>query len=219
MHTPFHGPAAVFAGTPVDTQMGADLLTRAGIASCSFPVSPDPVQQTAFQIASPAEKEARILEILHTAQARGCERVFVYCNSLSGAVDFRPLAQETGLRIVTPLDIYRALAGSYQSLGVLAANAQGLAGIERTLCEANPRLRLLGTAALPVVLSVEAGTPPEELVARHHLDALCDWFARCGVQALVLGCTHFPYFKTALAARTNLPLIDPAEEMLSLLLA
>jgi len=33
----------------------------------------------------------------------------------------------------------------------------------------------------------------------------------------VLGCTHFPYFKEALAARTRLPLVDPAEEMLRLL--
>jgi len=37
------------------------------------------------------------------------------------------------------------------------------------------------------------------------------------MEALVLGCTHFPYFKEALAARTGLPLVDPAEEMLRLL--
>ena len=37
------------------------------------------------------------------------------------------------------------------------------------------------------------------------------------VDAVVLGCTHFPYFKEALAARTGLPLVDPAEEMLRLL--
>ena len=41
----------------------------------------------------------------------------------------------------------------------------------------------------------------------------------CGAEALVLGCTHFPYFKEALAARTALPLVDPAEEMLRLLAA
>ena len=42
------------------------------------------------------------------------------------------------------------------------------------------------------------------------LAALPVWF---GAQALVLGCTHFPYFKAALAAKTELPLVDPAEEM------
>ena len=68
-----------------------------------------------------------------------------------------------------------------------------------------------------VVLAVEAGMPPEELVERHRLAALAAWFADGGMEALVLGCTHFPYFKEALAARTGLPLVDPAEEMLRLL--
>ena len=35
---------------------------------------------------------------------------------------------------------------------------------------------------------------------------------------LILGCTHFPYCKEALAAQTSLPLIDPAEEMIQLLI-
>ena len=104
-----------------------------------------------------------------------------------------------------------------RALGVIAANAQGLSGIEKVLLEANPALDLLGACALPVVLAVEAGMPPEELVERHRLAALAAWFADGGMEALVLGCTHFPYFKEALAARTGLPLVDPAEEMLRLL--
>ena len=53
----------------------------------------------------------------------------------------------------------------------------------------------------------------------HHLAQLADWFAACGMEALLLGCTHFPYFKEALARRTSLPLIDPTQEMLELLQA
>ena len=71
----------------------------------------------------------------------------------------------------------------------------------------------------PESLDLEAAVPPEELVERHHLAELAGWFRSCGMEALVLGCTHFPYFKEALAARTSLPLIDPAEEMLRLLMA
>lgn len=210
-------PVAVLAGTPVDTRMGAELLERNGFQTLSFPAAENPIAQTAFQISSPAEKAACIKAILDTAVARGCRRVFVYCNSLSGAVDFRPLAVEKGLRIVTPLEVYRALAGQYRSLGVIAANAQGLAGIERVLTEENPGLELWGAAMLPAVLSVEAGLAPEELVRRHHLGALTGWFQSVGAEALVLGCTHFPYFKEALAAQTSLPLIDPAAEMLRVL--
>ena len=206
-------PIAVLAGTPVDTQMGVDFLTGAGLSGTAFPLSADPRQQTAFQISSPAEKTAAVRAVLEQAQAQGCEKAFVYCNSLSSAVDFPPLAVETGMTIVTPLDIYRELAPQYRRLGLIAANAQGLAGIERTLFAANPALDLLGACMLPVVLSIEAGQPPEELVECHRLPELAEWFRLSGMEALVLGCTHFPYFKEALARRTSLPLIDPAEEM------
>ena len=212
-------PIAVLAGTPVDTRMGVDCLAGAGLSGAAFPLAEDPRRQTAFQISSPEEKSARVLEVLRAAMDRGCRRAFVYCNSLSSAVDFGPLAAETGLRIVTPLDVYRTLAPRYHRLGLIAANAQGLAGIERTLLGANPALDLLGACMLPAVLSIEQGEDPAELVERHHLPELAEWFSRCGMEALVLGCTHFPYFREALARRTSLPLIDPAEEMIRLLIA
>ncbi len=212
-------PIAVLAGTPVDTQMGVDVLSAAGLSGAPFPISPDPREQTAFQISSPAEKHRTALAILNRAQAQGCRKAFVYCNSLSASVDFDAPARETGMRIVTPLQVYRTLAPQYRSLAFIAANAQGLAGIERVLLDANPGLDTLSTAALPVVLAIEAGLPPEELVQRHRLAELADWFADCGMEALLLGCTHFPYFKEALARRTSLPLIDPAAKMLELLCA
>lgn len=212
-------PIAVLAGTPVDTQMGVDVLFAAGLSGAPFPISPNPREQTAFQISSPAEKHRTALAILNRAQAQGCRKAFVYCNSLSASVDFDALARETGMRIVTPLQVYRTLAPQYRSLAFIAANAQGLAGIERVLLDANPGLDTLSTAALPVVLAIEAGLPPEELVQRHRLAELADWFADCGMEALLLGCTHFPYFKEALARRTSLPLIDPAAKMLELLCA
>ena len=208
---------AVLAGTPVDTQMGVDVLTRAGLTGMAFPLAKDPWEQTAFQISSPEEKWAATRKILRAAQAQGCEKAFVYCNSLSASVDFPALAEETGMKIVTPLDVYRLLAGNYSHLAFIAANAQGLAGIERTLLSANPTLELRSAGLLPVVLAIEAGLPAEQLVSQHRLDALADWFAACGAEALLLGCTHFPYFKDELSLHTALPLIDPAEEMLHLL--
>lgn len=212
-------PIAVLAGTPVDTQMGVHVLAEAGAQGVPFPISANPREQTAFQISSPGDKHRTVLAVLQKAQAEGCQKAFVYCNSLSASVDFPVLAWETGMRIVTPLEVYRALAPRYRSLAFIAANAQGLSGIERVLLEANPTLDTLSAAMLPVVLSIEAALPPEELVEHHHLAELANWFANCGMEALVLGCTHFPYFKEALAARTSLPLIDPASEMLARLQA
>jgi glutamate racemase len=197
--------------------MGVDVLAKAGLSGLAFPLAETPRQQTAFQISPQGQKIEAVRAVLRTAQTQGCQRAFVYCNSLSSAVDFAPLAEETGMRIVTPLDVYRTLAVRYRRLGVIAANAQGLAGVERTLLTANPHLDLLGASMLPVVLSIEAGEDPAALVEHAHLAELADWMQRCGMEALLLGCTHFPYFQEALAARTSLPLIDPAEDMLRLL--
>ncbi len=211
-------PIAVLAGTPVDTRMGVDFLEARGFATLSCPLSRDPREQTAFQISPQAEKEARVMDILRSAQAQGCEKAFIYCNSLSASVDFRRLNREIDLRIVTPMDVYRLLAVRYSRLGLMAANAQGLSGIERVLLAENPKLDLLGAACLPVVLDIEAAVEPGEIIRTHHLDALCQWFSGCGMEALLLGCTHFPYLKEALLAVTDMPLIDPAEEMLRLLM-
>ena len=214
-----NGPIAVLAGTPVDTRMGVAYLEERGLPGVPFPLSRGPREQTAFQHAPAADKRRQALAVLRGAMAQGCRRAFVYCNSLSAAVDFPGLAEETGMRIVTPLDVYRLLAPRYHRLAVIAANAQGLSGIEGVLLQANPQLDLLGACSLPVVLSVEAATEPSRLVEQHHLMDLAAWFAGCGAEALVLGCTHFPHFKDALAERTALPLVDPAEEMVRMLLA
>ena len=199
-------PIIVMAGTPVDTQMGMDCLSTQGLPGVFCPISEDPNQQTAFQISSTEEK-----------REHGCEKAFIYCISLSGALDFQFVARETGLKIVTPLDVYRLLAPKYHSLAVIAANAQGTAGIERTLLSANPDLTLRSTGLLPVVLGIEAGEDPDTLVKQNRLPELVNWYQALGAEALVLGCTHFPYFKEALLRQITLPVIDPAEEMLRLL--
>ena len=81
-------PVAVLAGTPVDTQMGADVLSAHGITPMVFPVSRYPQEQAYFQVRPQAEKKARIAGILRDAMAQGCGSAFIYCNTLSGAVDF-----------------------------------------------------------------------------------------------------------------------------------
>lgn len=211
-------PIIVMAGTPVDTQMGMNCISSRGLTGIYCPVSESPQKQMAFQISTMEEKMNTVLSILSTAKLKyGCEKAFIYCNSLSGSVDFDMLARETGLRIVTPLDVYRLLAGKYNSLSVIAANAQGTAGIERVLLNTNPKLKLLSTGILSLVLSIEAGENPEEIVKNHRLPELIDWYSALGAEALVLGCTHFPYFKEALVRCIEMPVIDPAEEMLNML--
>ena len=75
----------------------------------------------------------------------------------------------------------------------------------------------LSAGILPTVFAIETGMDPVELVKEQKLVELTEWFASCGMEALLLGCTHFPYFKKELAERVSLPLIDPADEMVALL--
>jgi len=206
-------PVAVLAGTPVDTQMGADVLRAHGLEPRNFPVSRHPLEQAAFQVKTKEEKHAVLTEILRHAMDAGCGSAFIYCNSLSGSADFPMLSKKLGLRIVTPMDAYGTIARQYRRLGVVAYNGQALAGIDTAMVRANPDI-LLQPAGIPeVTIDIEAGIAPEEIIRRRHLDKLMVYLDACGCEALVLGCTHFPYLTDALRAYTSLPLLDPAEEM------
>ena len=206
-------PVAVLAGTPVDTQMGADVLAAHGIEALNCPVSRHPLEQAAFQVKSKEEKHAALTEILRHAMTSGCGSAFIYCNSLSGAADFPSIASELALRIVTPMSAYGIYARDYSRLAVVAYNGQALAGIDTAMVRANPDL-LLQPAGIPeVTIDIEAGLLPDEIIRRRHLAELMAYLEACGCEALVLGCTHFPYLTDTLRAYTPLPLLDPAEEM------
>ena len=56
------------------------------------------------------------------------------------------------------------------------------------------------------------------LVERCGLEHLLRFFEDNGAEAVVLGCTHFPYVKEALQRRTSLPILDPAERLAELVL-
>lgn len=209
---------AVIAGTPVDTRMGVDLIESRGAEALGFPVSRTPEEQTAFQVGSPSAREEAVGAILDRIRAAGMDRALLYCNSLSATVDAHALGAARGLKIWTPMDVYGEIAGRYRRVGVLAANCQGAAGVERAMVNASPDTLVLGAANLRLVLGVEAGTPPETLAEDCGLTPLLRFFEDNGAEAVVLGCTHFPYVKKALERRTALPVLDPAERLAELVL-
>ncbi|MCR4724895.1 MAG: aspartate/glutamate racemase family protein [Clostridia bacterium] len=210
---------AVMAGTPVDTKMGADFLAAKdpSLEIVSYPLSPDPITQTVWQFSSDENKRARMVQVFDELEAQGIRHFFIYCNSLSGAFDFDSFAVERGVCIVTPFQVYRSLATRYRSIAFNSANLLGAYGIEKAFRDVKPDLDVIGMAHLAIVRDIEAGLAPEEIIERQGLKSLARFFKEAGAEIWLLGCTHFPYIKEAMQPYSELPLIDPADEMYDLL--
>ena len=200
---------AVMAGTPIDSKLGENLLNSYGYNDIVLvPISNNPVEQTTFQSLNDSEREKIIVEIIEQLKEKNCEVIFVYCNSLSSVVDFDRLSTEYNIKIVTPMQMYRNLGLEYKYLAVMAANSHGLTGVENNLYVSNPSLRVLGLSMLELVKAIEEDNSPEKIVKDFNFEVLFNYFEQTKVEAVVLGCTHFPYIKKELEKITNLPIID-----------
>ena len=200
---------AVMAGTPIDSKLGENLLNSYGYNDIVLvPISNNPVEQTTFQSLNDSEREKIIVEIIEQLKEKNCEVIFVYCNSLSSVVDFDRLSTEHNIKIVTPMQMYRNLGLEYKYLAVMAANSHGLTGVENNLYVSNPSLRVLGLSMLELVKAIEEENSPEKIVKDFNFEVLFKYLEQTKVEAVVLGCTHFPYIKKELEKITNLPIID-----------
>ena len=224
---------AVIAGTPVDTQMGVEYIEKknreAGGNGFQFtpvycPAAEDCDAQVKFQYSDHDGKRAVMDNIFDPAIAEGIRDFFIYCNSLSGAFDFDTYALkksiESGedIRVYTPLQVYRKLGSMYGCIGVMAANNLSSHAIEEALMSSNPDIYAIGTGNMSVVRAIEDGLDPGEIVDSFGLEDMASYMEACGAEAILLGCTHFPYFREELAELTELPILDPADEMYAALL-
>ena len=213
--------AAVIAGTPVDTQMGVEYVEKMNrlsggshaVEPVYCPVAEDCDAQVKFQYATAEEKRAKMDEIFDAAMAQGIEDFFIYCNSLSGAFDFDSYAEEKGVRIYTPLQVYRDLGARYGRVGVVAANNLSAHGIEKNLMAANEDIYMVGSGNMAIVRAIEDGHTPAQIMQELGLEHLIRYMEACGCEAVILVCTHFPYLREELGKVCSIPIIDPADEM------
>ena len=143
---------AVIAGTPVDTKMGVEFLNLKGINALGYPVSSCPEEQSKIQILSPFGLMNKISNIIDKIKHENIETIIIYCNSISAAVDMNKLSIKKDIRIITPFDIYKKIAYDYKSMGVLTANNQSCAGIEKAIQSVNADCNVIGIGLLPVVI-------------------------------------------------------------------
>ena len=217
---------AVIAGTPVDTRMGVDYINKkneeAGVPLFEpvyMPVAESCDAQVRFQYSDDDGKYAVIDNMFNEAIADGTEDFFIYCNSLSAAFDFdtyaltKSLETDKDIHIFTPLQIYRDLGRSFSCIGVIAANNLSAHAIEEALMASNPDIYVIGSGNMAIVRAIEDGRLPEDIAASCGLEAMTAYMQACGAEAIVLGCTHFPYLKEVFEKFCSVPIIDPANEM------
>ena len=202
---------AVLAGTPVDTAMGVEYIKNKNsetegqyILPLYEPVSESCDSQLKFQYSDNDEKLAVMNNIFDPLITDGVRDFFIYCNSLSGSFDFDSYAASKSLecgdeiRVYTPLQVYRSLGESYSRIGVMAANNLSAYAIEEALMSTRNDIYVIGTGNMAIVRAIEDGLSPEEVVQKCGLEKAVKYMEACGAEAIVLGCTHFPYFKEEL---------------------
>ncbi|MEG1972677.1 MAG: aspartate/glutamate racemase family protein [Oscillospiraceae bacterium] len=207
----------VLAGTPVDTQMGVDFVLSQGFDAIGRACSESPVIQSEMQILHKKELLDIAIRLCREMESHGAEGIFVNCNSLSGAVDMDEVRRHITISLVTPLDVYKLCAKDYSRLGVIAANGQSLAAIEHLILENNNQCMVVGAGLLPVVIAIENGLEPQKIYDSYKIRELVRSLEAMGCEALVLGCTHFPYLLAQIENNSAIPVINPGMRMLHIL--
>lgn len=209
----------VIAGTPVDTRMGADYVSKHGHEVAYRASSPSPEIQTQMQILHPAELTEQVIMLCKEMVEEGCGGIYVNCNSMSAAIDLPHLRRELSpIPVVTPFDVYEECAHNYKRLSIIAANAQSLVAIEKVIAENNPECVSFGAGLLPLVSSIEARQDPDEIMRNLGMNELLYSFEAMKCDALILGCTHFPYVLDQIRQTFHMPIVDPNLRMLQILL-
>jgi len=208
----------VLAGTPIDTQMGVDFLLKKGISAKGYPVSRNAKEQSDEQNFSKEELYRKVETIVKGAIDDGVWRIFVYCNSLSAAVDIEGMSKSIGIKMITPFVAYGDYGKDYSSLFVMAANAQSCLKIENILQSANKDLNIWSLSSLPLVEAIETNKKPVEIYENLGIEYILKWVEANNIEGIVMGCTHFPYIYNVLQENTSIAVLDPAEKMLQILL-
>lgn len=209
----------VLAGTPQDTRMGVDYITSQGYETCARICCDSPEEQMKMQVLHKDELTIRTAKLCAELEEEGADGIFINCNSLSAAVNLARIRAACTVKVVTPLDVYVSCGKKYRTVGVVAANGQCLAAIEKTIMSDSPECNVFGAALRMLVIAIERLLPPDQIWTEQKLQGLFESMEAAGAEALILGCTHFPYIADHIRAAVSIPVLDPGRQMLELLLS
>ena len=165
---------------------------------------------------SPETVRRYSLEILHWLLSQRVKAVVVACNtSTAHALDaLRAASPVPVIGVIEPGSRAAVAAAPHGTIGVIGTAGTIASGAYvRAIHQRDPEARVLQQACPLFVPLVEEGWfehPAAELVAREYLAPLIEEH----VQALVLGCTHYPLLKPLLqrVMGSGTALIDSAAE-------
>jgi glutamate racemase len=207
----------VIAGTRTDTLLGVQYVRSQNHDAIGRPCSENATQQLDMQLHHREELADRVVQLSAEMLAEGAEAIYIYCNSLSTAIDLEGVKSRIPAPVATPLDVYAECAGLYKHIFVIAANGQSLAGIERVIKKNNPDSWMSGAALQALVYQIEDLLPPGEIVENLKVREFLRYFTGMHAEVLILGCTHFPYIYEQIKDAVSVPVIDPGRRMLELL--
>jgi glutamate racemase len=202
----------IIAGTYIDTKFGVNYYKQFANVS-SYPISKNPQEQTKLQALNKIQLTNKVQKAIEKLSNKGVNQIIIYCNSLSGAISLDQLRQINNVKIITPLDIYVEISVKYNTFGLLAANCQSTANIEKIILNKNKNAVVLGVANLKIVNDIEKGISVNELLNKYNIVEQCNILSNSGAELIILGCTHFSIFYPHLKSLVNIPLLEPSENM------
>lgn len=203
----------IIAGTPIDTEFGTKFFEENGFDTIGIPISKNPSEQSKLQILSKDKLYNLVKEKAYVLKEQNAKIAVIYCNSLSAAIDVGRLSSDLGIKIITPLTVYKTLAQKYKRIGIIAANNQSSSGIERTIQSSNPHCDVIGLGILPVVEQIEDSVSPNNIIINFSLDKIVSFFENINVDVIILGCTHFTYIYNEMKTLST-KILDPADIIL-----
>ncbi|MBT6773750.1 Asp/Glu/hydantoin racemase [Candidatus Woesearchaeota archaeon] len=203
----------IIAGTKVDTKFGELFFAKFKAQTIGCSISETPQEQTQLQVLNRKQLTEKVQSAIDKVSKEGANTIVIYCNSLSGAIDLEFLRRVNKQKIITPLDVYAKIANNYKVFGLLAANCQSTANIEKLILKINKEAIIIGLGNLNIVNDIENNHRPIDIINNYNLVELCDIISKSGAEIIILGCTHYSYFYEELCGLSNQIILEPSEEM------
>lgn len=201
-------PITIIWWTPYDSQAWVLFLQTLWYSSIkSFSITHSPEEQNELQFSNPQVLYKKCLDICNNSKILWIRTVLIYCNSLSSVLDIDTMTQESGIKIITPLEIYEKLWEKHKNICVIAANSTWAAIAEKYI-GLSWNKNIVSIWFLDIVKKIENKHSAEEVVNTTNLQQIIYFLESQSIEIIILSCTHFPHITKKLQSITKIKVVD-----------